>query len=204
MHDLDYTGSQGTANGYGDHRLQRGRPLHDHAATRSRARPPTTSSPPPRSTSGRPQHVPRPQPARQPRRPPGPLADLRRRRPTSPSPTTSPATPKPRRACSSRRAPSRTWWSKTTSSTTTPRLHLPDLPVDGLVFRHNTVVGSHWGCLFRDLASSAAGSGYQVDHNVFADTGRRLRHLHRGPGRQLGHLRLQRLRGRLGRRAPTR
>jgi hypothetical protein len=40
----------------------------------------------------------------------------------------------------------------------------------GLIFRRNTVVGSHWGCLFRDLASSAAGSGYQVDHNVFAET----------------------------------
>jgi hypothetical protein len=40
----------------------------------------------------------------------------------------------------------------------------------GLVFRHNTIVGSHWGCLFRDLASSAAGSGYEVDHNVFAGT----------------------------------
>jgi hypothetical protein len=40
----------------------------------------------------------------------------------------------------------------------------------GLIFRRNTVVGSHWGCLFRDLASSSAGSGYQVDHNVFAET----------------------------------
>jgi flagellar hook assembly protein FlgD len=40
----------------------------------------------------------------------------------------------------------------------------------GLVFRNNTIVGSHWGCLFRDLASSAAGSGYQVDHNIFTNT----------------------------------
>ena len=40
----------------------------------------------------------------------------------------------------------------------------------GMVFRNNTVVGSHWGCLFRDLASSAAGSGYQIDHNVFTNT----------------------------------
>jgi hypothetical protein len=40
----------------------------------------------------------------------------------------------------------------------------------GLTFRDNTIVGSHWGCLFRDLASAAPGSGYQVDHNVFADT----------------------------------
>jgi hypothetical protein len=40
----------------------------------------------------------------------------------------------------------------------------------GLLFRRNTVVGSHWGCLFRDLSSSGAGSGYQVDHNVFAET----------------------------------
>jgi hypothetical protein len=40
----------------------------------------------------------------------------------------------------------------------------------GLIFRDNTVVGSHWGCLFRDLSSSPAGSGYQVDHNIFAET----------------------------------
>jgi hypothetical protein len=40
----------------------------------------------------------------------------------------------------------------------------------GLIFRNNTIVRSHWGCLFRDLASSGAGSGYQVDHNVFAET----------------------------------
>jgi hypothetical protein len=40
----------------------------------------------------------------------------------------------------------------------------------GLIFRDNTIVGSHWGCLFRDLSSSAAGSGYQVDHNIFVGT----------------------------------
>jgi hypothetical protein len=40
----------------------------------------------------------------------------------------------------------------------------------GLVFRNNTVVGSHWGCLFRDLASSPPGSGYEIDHNIFAGT----------------------------------
>jgi len=40
----------------------------------------------------------------------------------------------------------------------------------GLVFRNNTIVGSHWGCLFRDLSSSSAGSGYQVDHNIFVGT----------------------------------
>jgi hypothetical protein len=40
----------------------------------------------------------------------------------------------------------------------------------GMTFRNNTVVGSHWGCLFRDLASSATGSGYQIDHNVFVET----------------------------------
>jgi hypothetical protein len=40
----------------------------------------------------------------------------------------------------------------------------------GLVFRDNTVVGSHWGCLFRDLETSEPGSGYEVDHNVFAGT----------------------------------
>jgi Bacterial TSP3 repeat len=40
----------------------------------------------------------------------------------------------------------------------------------GLIFRDNTIVGSHWGCLFRDLATSAPGSGYEVDHNVFAET----------------------------------
>jgi hypothetical protein len=40
----------------------------------------------------------------------------------------------------------------------------------GMIFRNNTVVGSRWGCLFRDLSSSGAGSAYQVDHNVFTDT----------------------------------
>jgi len=40
----------------------------------------------------------------------------------------------------------------------------------GLIFRNNTIVGSRWGCLFRDYANKAAGSGYQVDHNIFADT----------------------------------
>jgi hypothetical protein len=40
----------------------------------------------------------------------------------------------------------------------------------GMIFRNNTVVGSRWGCLFRDLSSSGAGSGYQIDHNVFTDT----------------------------------
>jgi outer membrane biosynthesis protein TonB len=40
----------------------------------------------------------------------------------------------------------------------------------GMIFRNNTVVGSHWGCLFRDLATSSAGSGYQVDHNIFVGT----------------------------------
>jgi hypothetical protein len=40
----------------------------------------------------------------------------------------------------------------------------------GLIFRNNTIVGSHWGCLFRDLAGRSAGSGYQVDHNIFVDT----------------------------------
>ncbi|HEY0390342.1 MAG TPA: right-handed parallel beta-helix repeat-containing protein [Solirubrobacterales bacterium] len=41
---------------------------------------------------------------------------------------------------------------------------------NGLTFRDNTIIGSHWGCLFRDLASSPPGSGYEVDHNVFAET----------------------------------
>jgi hypothetical protein len=40
----------------------------------------------------------------------------------------------------------------------------------GLIFRGNTIVGSHWGCLFRDLATSSRGSEYEVDHNVFAGT----------------------------------
>jgi hypothetical protein len=40
----------------------------------------------------------------------------------------------------------------------------------GLVFSHNTVVGSRWGCLFRDEASSPPGDGYRIEHNVFADT----------------------------------
>src|SRR6185312_11300149 len=40
----------------------------------------------------------------------------------------------------------------------------------GLVFRDNTIVGSHWGCLFRDLASSPPGDHYRVVRNVFVDT----------------------------------
>lgn len=39
----------------------------------------------------------------------------------------------------------------------------------GFVFRSNTVIGSHWGCLFRD-SGGTAGSGYEVDHNVFVGT----------------------------------
>jgi nitrous oxidase accessory protein NosD len=41
---------------------------------------------------------------------------------------------------------------------------------NGLTFRDNTILGSHWGCLFRDLASAPPGSDYRVEHNVFADT----------------------------------
>jgi len=37
----------------------------------------------------------------------------------------------------------------------------------GLIFRKNTIVGSQWGCLFRDLESSPPGSEYEIDHNVF-------------------------------------
>ncbi len=40
----------------------------------------------------------------------------------------------------------------------------------GLVFRDNTIVGSRWGCLFHDDTGFPAGSGYAVDHNVFAET----------------------------------
>jgi len=40
----------------------------------------------------------------------------------------------------------------------------------GLVFSHNTVVGSRWGCLFRDEASSPPGSGYRIEHNIFVET----------------------------------
>ncbi|HEY0390341.1 MAG TPA: right-handed parallel beta-helix repeat-containing protein [Solirubrobacterales bacterium] len=41
---------------------------------------------------------------------------------------------------------------------------------DGLRFSHNTIVGSRWGCLFRDQAGSPPGSGYRIVNNVFADT----------------------------------
>ncbi len=37
----------------------------------------------------------------------------------------------------------------------------------GLTFRANTVVGSRYGCLFRDDPGYPAGSGYEVDHNIF-------------------------------------
>lgn len=39
---------------------------------------------------------------------------------------------------------------------------------DGLLFRKNTVVGSRWGCLFRDDDRYPPGSGYRVERNVFA------------------------------------
>lgn len=42
----------------------------------------------------------------------------------------------------------------------------------GLVFRDNTIVGSHFGCAFRRDRRHPDGSGYQVDRNVFADTAR--------------------------------
>jgi hypothetical protein len=41
---------------------------------------------------------------------------------------------------------------------------------DGLVFRRNTIVGSRWGCLFRDLAEAAPGGGYNVERNIFVET----------------------------------
>jgi hypothetical protein len=48
------------------------------------------------------------------------------------------------------------------------------LQSQGLVFRNNTIVGSHWGCIFRDLPAPAGsnqpGSGYEVDHNIFVGT----------------------------------
>jgi Right handed beta helix region/Bacterial TSP3 repeat len=48
------------------------------------------------------------------------------------------------------------------------------LQAQGLIFRNNTIVGSHWGCIFRDLpppaGSSSPGSGYQIDHNIFVGT----------------------------------
>jgi hypothetical protein len=40
----------------------------------------------------------------------------------------------------------------------------------GLVFRRNTIVGSRWGCLFRDLSSAPPGSGYRVERNIFVET----------------------------------
>ena len=41
---------------------------------------------------------------------------------------------------------------------------------DGLVFRFNTIVGSRWGCLFRDEASEPPGSGYRVERNIVVKT----------------------------------
>ncbi len=41
---------------------------------------------------------------------------------------------------------------------------------DGLEFRDNTIVGSHWGCLFRDEPGLPPGSGYRVERNIFAST----------------------------------
>ncbi len=41
-------------------------------------------------------------------------------------------------------------------------------PVQGLIFRDNTIVDSHWGCLFR--TEGGTGTDYAIDHNVFVDT----------------------------------
>ena len=41
---------------------------------------------------------------------------------------------------------------------------------DGLLFRRNTIVGSRWGCLFRDDRSLPPGGGYRIVHNIFAAT----------------------------------
>jgi hypothetical protein len=40
----------------------------------------------------------------------------------------------------------------------------------GLIFRRNTIVGSRWGCLLRDLSSAPPGSGYRVERNIFVET----------------------------------
>ena len=40
----------------------------------------------------------------------------------------------------------------------------------GFVFRDNTIVDSHWGCLFQYRTTEPAGSGYEVDHNIFVGT----------------------------------
>ncbi len=39
----------------------------------------------------------------------------------------------------------------------------------GLTLKSNTVLGT-WGCLVRDAASRSGGSNYQVDHNIFANS----------------------------------
>jgi nitrous oxidase accessory protein NosD len=39
-----------------------------------------------------------------------------------------------------------------------------------LIFRRNTIVGSHWGCLFRDASNEAPGGRYRIVHNVFSST----------------------------------
>ena len=108
IHDLDYSGSQGTANGYGI-TASDGVSNFVIPATRSSPPPPTTSSRRRRSTSSStttPSSAPACWAATPITRTSGRSSAAA---PTSPSPTTSPATPKPRRACSSRRARSRTW-----------------------------------------------------------------------------------------------
>jgi nitrous oxidase accessory protein NosD len=40
----------------------------------------------------------------------------------------------------------------------------------GLVFRRNTIVGSRWGCLFRDDPSLPTGSDYRIARNIFVGT----------------------------------
>lgn len=42
--------------------------------------------------------------------------------------------------------------------------------IDGFTFADNTVVGSHFGSVFRNDDEFPPGSGYKVEHNVFAET----------------------------------
>jgi hypothetical protein len=43
--------------------------------------------------------------------------------------------------------------------------------IDGLVFTHNTFIGSHWGVLFRaDDPNAGPGRGYRVQYNIFGKT----------------------------------
>ena len=132
----------------------------------------------------------------QPRRPPGPLADLRRRRNISFTNNVARNTETQESLLFQEGAFSDVVVENNLFDHDSRGYTCQIYQSTGLIFRNNTIVGCHWGCLFRDLPlrPPTPGSGYQVERNVFADTEEGADMSTEGSAGELGHLRLQRLR----------